>query len=425
MHWVEKTKYRTKDIGNGKENEDSLVRLNREIERKQELQVFYEKINKEIARAADLYSVFFPKVFPDVGKISFAVYYKPAENIGGDFYNIMRVGNQLILYMVDVMGHGMESALINIFIRETLNSYISQQKREKEPLISPSGALSFLSSQYSKQNFPYDYLVSIFFGILDLKSGNFAFSSAGHHIPPILSFPAGRCLFLHPEGLPLSSAIEQSLMLFPEKKISFLPGSTLLFTTDGIVEEDRSGEIYGEKRLCHVFAGSPFLPPEIIINAINQDYWKFRGQPGGHDDISFLVMQYTPPSKNLFSYISKTEIFNLEFLKRKIKKIIDPYLQGSSGLIKAFHEIAVNAIIHGNKYNPEKDIQVEIFLHDRCLYLTVEDEGEGFDWYKKVSPESDLGLTTNGGGIARAKVYLDHLSYNEKGNKAFLVKKRN
>lgn len=424
MHWVEKTKYRTKDVGNGKENEDSRVRLNREIERKQELQMLYEKINKEIARAADLYSVFFPKVFPDVDKISFAVYYKPAGNIGGDFYNIMRVSNQLILYMVDVMGHGMESALINIFIRETLNSYISQQKREKEVFISPSKALSFLSSQYSKQNFPYDYLVSIFFGVLDLKSGTFVFSSAGHHISPILSLSAGGCLFLHPEGLPLSSAIDQSLMLFPEKKIFFLPGSTLLFSTDGIVEEDRRGEIYGENRLYRVFTGFPFLPPEIIINAINQDYWKFRGQPGGHDDISFLVMQYTPPSRNLFSYISKTEPLNLEFLKEKIKKILDPYLLCSGGLIKAFHEIAVNAMIHGNRYNPEKKIQVEIFLHERCLYLTVEDEGEGFDWYKKVGPEFGPGLTTNGGGIARAELYLDHLSYNEKGNKAFLVKKR-
>ncbi len=417
----------TADISKRKRDEERLARFNREIElKKQELQAFYKKINEEIARVEDLYRVFFPRVFPDVGMISFAVYYKPAENIGGDFYNIIRVGDQLMLYMVDVMGHGIEGALISIFVRETLNSFISQQEKEhKELFLKPSKALAFLSSQYNKQNFPDDYLVSIFLGTLDLKADplTFTFASAGHHISPILSFSNGQSLFLRSKGLPLSSAIEQGLMMFSEEKISFQPGSTLLFTTDGIIEENQRGKMYGESRLRQVFADVSYLPPEIIVNAINLDYWKFRGRPGGQDDISLLVMQHTPPSKKIFSYNSKARLLDLGLLKRKIKEILKLYMTDTDELLKAFQEIVCNALVHGCRDNSERTIQVDIFIHESCIFLTVEDEGEGFDWYKKVYKCSH-NLSGSSRGIAIAGMYLDHLSYNEKGNKAYLVMRR-
>ncbi len=415
----------TTDISKRESNEERLASLNREVElKKQELQAFSAKINEEISKVEDFYRVFFPKNFPDIDGLSFAVYYQPAKNIGGDLYNIIRVGDQLMLYLVDVMGHGVEGALIGIFIRETLHSFISRQENEKKNVVlKPSSALSFLSSRYSKQSFPDDYLVSIFLGILDLKADIFTFAAAGHHISPILSSPQGQCLFLRSQGLPLSSAIEQSLMIFLDQKISFLPGSTFLFTTDGLVEENRSGEMYGEIRLRRVFAEASFLPPELIVNAINLDYWKFRGRPGGQDDISFVVMQHSSPPKMLFSYISKNRLLDLETLEKKLAEILTLYLRDTGKLLKAFHEIARNALVHGCGDNTESTVQVELFIHENCLYITVEDEGEGFEWYK-TCPKYFADLAKNGRGIITAGKCLDHLSYNEKGNKAYLVKRR-
>lgn len=384
----------TTDISKRESAEERLAYLNREIELKKQ-------------------------------KLSFAVYYQPAKKIGGDLYNIIRVGDQLMLYLVDVMGHGVEGALIGIFIRETLQSFISRQENEGENVVlKPSSALSFLSSRYSKQSFPDDYLVSIFLGILDLKADTFTFAAAGHHISPILSSPQGQCLFLRSQGLPLSSAIEQNLMIFLDQEISFLPGSTFLFTTDGLVEENRSGEMYGETRLRRAFAEASFLPPEIIVNAINLDYWQFRGRPGGQDDISFVVMQHTSPPQKLFSFSSKSRLLDLETLKKGLAKILALYLKDTGKLLKAFHEIVCNALVHGCRDNTESTVRVEVFIHENCLYITVEDEGEGFEWYKTVCPKYFAGLAENGRGIVMAGKCLDHLSYNEKGNKAYLVKRR-
>ncbi len=51
-----------------------------------------ERIRENIEKARQLHSKFLPRAFPDIEGISFASYYQPAENIGGDYYNILHIG---------------------------------------------------------------------------------------------------------------------------------------------------------------------------------------------------------------------------------------------------------------------------------------------------------------------------------------------
>ncbi|MGK7369852.1 MAG: ATP-binding protein, partial [Candidatus Halalkalibacterium sp. M3_1C_030] len=81
-------------------------------------------------------------------------------------------------------------------------------------------------------------------------------------------------------------------------------------------------------------------------------------------------------------------------------------------------EAVTNAIVHGNKENPEKQVKVRSELSDGELAITVKDEGAGFDPSKIPNPLKDENLLNIGGrGVYLIKEYADDLQFYENGTK--------
>ena len=76
----------------------------------------YRLISEDVNKAREIHSRFLPETLPQIANFNFAYSYKPAQNIGGDFFNIQKIGQQLLIYLVDVSGHGLDGAILNIFI---------------------------------------------------------------------------------------------------------------------------------------------------------------------------------------------------------------------------------------------------------------------------------------------------------------------
>ncbi len=81
-------------------------------------------MDKEISKAQQVHKQILPQSLPSIETISFAAYYQPAEKMGGDFYDVIHRGNKLIFYLSDVSGHGMDGAMLSLFVKHTINSYI-------------------------------------------------------------------------------------------------------------------------------------------------------------------------------------------------------------------------------------------------------------------------------------------------------------
>ena len=87
-------------------------------------------------------------------------------------------------------------------------------------------------------------------------------------------------------------------------------------------------------------------------------------------------------------------------------------------------EVLNNAVLHGNKSNPEMVISCSFSLKERCVDINVTDEGQGFEWKtclaelaRRTQIVSDDGLLpTSGYGLCLLKEYATHFLYNEKGN---------
>jgi len=80
-------------------------------------------------------------------------------------------------------------------------------------------------------------------------------------------------------------------------------------------------------------------------------------------------------------------------------------------------EAVNNAIVHGNKLNPNKSVDIEIFVEDDLLEVTVKDEGRGFNPKGIPDPTSPENIeNVDGRGVFIMSKLADAIEYNEKGN---------
>jgi len=92
----------------------------------------------------------------------------------------------------------------------------------------------------------------------------------------------------------------------------------------------------------------------------------------------------------------------------------------------ALHEIIVNAAEHGNQMQAEKMVVIDLEINNKFIAAEVKDQGEGFDWKKRLKKDFDIsGDSERGRGIMMSARACDDFYYNQKGNKAYLMKKIN
>ena len=91
----------------------------------------------------------------------------------------------------------------------------------------------------------------------------------------------------------------------------------------------------------------------------------------------------------------------------------------------AVEEAATNAIIHGNKEDPDKKARIDYAVHKDRISITVTDEGEGFDYTTVANCTDPNHVTRTGGrGVCLIKEFMDEISCNEKGNSLTMVRFR-
>ena len=261
-----------------------------------ELEQLYRQLDKEMDKARHIHERNLPNAFPQIEGISLAVLHRPAQRLGGDYYNFIQAGNKLIIYLSDVMGHGLDGAMLNVFVKATINSYISLKPED----IHPDKLLYHLDTQYRNQNYPEEYLICVFLAILDLETYKLSYTGAGFQTPVLVHLGDDRIeendgssnrLKLISKALPIMSVIPPELMDFQTEQICISPGTTLLFSTDGLPEQTVNGTLYYD-RLAEVFYANTHLTPHLIAQAISEDFRQFNnGSLQGNDDITFLLLQ--------------------------------------------------------------------------------------------------------------------------------------
>lgn len=252
------------------------------------LEQLYNRLDKELDKAREIHQRILPDNLPQPESIYLAAYYHPAAEIGGDFYDCIRKNDKLVIYLSDVMGHGLDSAMLSAFVKYTMDGFLALSPEQD---IAPQKALRYLADQYYREGYPDDYFICMFMVVLDLETDELSYTGAGFHTPPLACLGDGVFKKLISQGPPIASAVSPAFLDLTEETLQLTPGTTILFSTDGLLEQEVGSGRY-DNRLEQIFCRLTHLSPEQIIRAINEDIQKYnQKRTAFDDDITFLVLQ--------------------------------------------------------------------------------------------------------------------------------------
>ncbi len=214
------------------------------------------------------------------GEVAVCHSMRPANTVGGDYYDILRFDdNHIGLVIGDVSGKGIPAALLMALLLGSLRTLVTAGLRGP-------GLITKLND-YLSANIPQERLVTLFYGELNLPDGKLTYINAGHN-PPFL-IRRGQTL----ERLPSTSMVLGVLAGTPYEtaQASLDPGDSLLLFTDGITEAfNHRDEEYGDARLADFLSRHTNLQPQALLKSITEDVVSFCASAKPADDMTLMLV---------------------------------------------------------------------------------------------------------------------------------------
>ena len=273
-----------------------LRQLRRELENtNRRLESINDRMSRDLEAAAKIQKTFLPGIAPDIPGTEFAWVYRPCDELAGDALNIIPLGRGRVgLYILDVSGHGVASALLSVSLSRLLSAPSDPSSiliRDRDVLHSPNLIPPAEVANRLNQLFPFNIatgqFATLIYGVLDVSSGNFCHVCAGHAGP--LHLPvAGPAVILENPGFPIGVADE----VYVERSFHLAPGDRFYLYSDGLTDAmSPAGENFGDARLLAAIERGRAKPPregiDMLLNEIGQ--WQEGGKP--QDDISLVAVE--------------------------------------------------------------------------------------------------------------------------------------
>ena len=245
-----------------------------------------ERIGTELSLATKIQAGMLPNIFPAFpDRKDFDIYASmtPAKEVGGDFYDFFLIDEEhLALVIADVSGKGVPAALFMMGSMIMIRSGIQNG-------FSPAQTLTQVNEQICAGNHE-NMFVTVWLGILDLKSGKLIAANAGHEYP-ILKQPGEEFeLVKDPHGFVLGGLPGRH---YKEYEWQLKPGSRLFVYTDGVPEAgDQSLTLFGTDRLLQVLRRTENESPETILEAVAAEVRGYVGDAPQFDDLTMLCLEY-------------------------------------------------------------------------------------------------------------------------------------
>jgi sigma-B regulation protein RsbU (phosphoserine phosphatase) len=217
--------------------------------------------------------------------VTIAAAMRPANTVGGDYFDIIDVGEDRVAVVVgDVAGKGIPAALLMALLQGSLRTLLSAGLRGA-PLVA---ALN----DHLYANIPANRLITLFYSELDLRSGVLLYVNAGHNAPRVLR-AHGALEKLPATGIALG--VMRGLS-YDCGGVTIDPGDTLFIYTDGVTEAfDAADCEYGEERLDTVLQSRAGQPPTLLLDAVRDDVTAFCGRTRLRDDLTVLAATREAP----------------------------------------------------------------------------------------------------------------------------------
>jgi serine phosphatase RsbU (regulator of sigma subunit)/anti-sigma regulatory factor (Ser/Thr protein kinase) len=374
-----------------------------------------QRFEQELEVARLIQQNFLPKELPNLPGWQIAAYYRPAREVGGDFYDVIPLPDGRVAFVVgDVTDKGVPAALVMSATRSVL--------RASAPRLIEPGVVLERVNELLCPDMPPKMFVTCLYGVLDPATGHLRFANAGHDVPYVKT--ADGVGELRARGMPLGL---MPGMAYEEKETVLAPGESVLLHSDGIVEaHDPDREMFGFPRLKETVAEHAGGQP--LIDHVIAELETFTGKGAEQeDDITMVTLERSAGDAVLAEFeLSSAPGNEREAIDRVASAVAALGLEAVrlDRLKTAVGEATMNAMEHGNEYRDDRPVSIRVLHDGDRLRVQVSDRGSAAEVHPAEAPDLEAKLageqTPRGWGLFLIEKMVDEANVTGDGTRRTL-----
>ncbi|NYT29186.1 SpoIIE family protein phosphatase [Rhizobium sp. WYCCWR 11128] len=270
---------RTAQIEDAKEE---ISTLNAQLQREN------RRLGTELAVAERIQLMVLPlhQELEEFQALEIAAYMRPAEEVGGDYYDVLKNGSRLKIGIGDVTGHGLESGVLMLMVQSVARALQEAGNTDAVKFLTDLNSALFKNIVRTK----IDKHLTLAF--LDYDGKEMILS--GQHEEVVVVRANGEVERIDTMDLGIPIGLEADISAFIKtREISFETGDLILLHTDGVTEaENDAGELFGIERLCREALRLKDQSAEKVVAGIIATLMLFIGSQKIYDDITLLAVRH-------------------------------------------------------------------------------------------------------------------------------------
>ena len=370
-----------------------------------------QKLEQELNVAHEVQTTLLPDI-SEIDGLRIASTYIPARQVGGDYYDLIPIGHDKLLFLLgDVTNKGVPAALVMTSVYAIIHAYVNAgQPIQVTDLITQLNDI--LCNDIIKGR---GMFITIFIAYIDLEQGTMEYCNGGHPPPFYYRKGTGRTERLKPGG-PLVGQFAG--LPYRSTKIHIHPGDRIFTYSDGLIEaENKQGELYGLDRLEEFFKAGLVLDTERFNTVLKEeiDRYSVDSREESIDDFTTLVVDIkdVEAKEHMYEFTYASTLDSLAVVYSDLDTFFDRHkvsakLQNS--LRVTISEAITNAIIHANNYAKDKVVKLRLHINKSQLTADILDQGNciGINTIKQPDLGGDF-MAEGGRGLGLIKQLSDDL----------------
>ena len=260
-----------------------------------QLDTYSKALDHELEKGRQIQIDFLPYDIPKLDDWEIAACFHPAKQVAGDFYDAFTLGNnQIGLVIADVCDKGVGAALFMALFRSLIRIFSSEENKFQGTTNSINivhnnalQAVRLTNDYVAEKHWQMSMFATLFFGILDPKTGLLSYINGGHE-PLFIINQDGIQQTLNSTG-PAVGMMPN--MKFEIKEVQLEPGEILIGYTDGVTEaKSPEGKLFTDKRLKELVE-KPSNSASELIDRIKKELFDYMEDAAQFDDITMLAVQ--------------------------------------------------------------------------------------------------------------------------------------
>lgn len=256
------------------------------------IQIEKSKLDLDISVASSIQSMILPEAFPDNSALDIDAYYRPAQKIGGDLYNVIRIDeNRVGVAVADVSGKGVPASLLMTICQTNLRHYARS-------FDSPAAVLRAINNDMSEE-IRQDMFITMLYAIVDSSASTVTFARAGHELPLLClnekDSTTAKLAFIGSEGMAIGMVPSEVFdVVIEDKTIPFNRGDIAVLYTDGVTESaNDEGQEFSDQRLAETVKVLRNRSAHDLNEGLVQTVERYTGSSEFADDLTLITVKHT------------------------------------------------------------------------------------------------------------------------------------